>query len=131
MRADAVLCARGVSIDRESGALTIFQIIDGMQATGFPVLLQHIAVVVILERAADEPQETECLLQIFNEENLLLNEQVKVNFGQALRHRQAINVEGLVVQTPGTIYIKIRHNNADLGMYRFPVTASQGAPVRR
>ena len=127
MRADAILCARGTSIDRDTGALTIFQIIDGMEATGFPVLLQHTSVVVILEREEDEPSQTQCILQILLDENLLLNEAVTMNFGPARRHRQAINVQGLVVQQPGTVYVKIRHNNMDLGVYRFPVTASAGA----
>jgi len=122
MRADAILCARGTSIDRESGALTIFQIIDGMEATGFPVMLQHTSVVVILEREENEPAQAECILQILLDENLLLNEPVTINFGQARRHRQAINVQGLVVQAPGTVYVKIRHDNKDLGVYRFPVT---------
>lgn len=127
MRCDAVLCARGVSIDRESGALTIFQIIDGMEATGFPVLLQHTAVVVILEREADEPSQAQCLLQILHDDNLILNEPVNIDFGPARRHRQAINVQGLVVPAPGTVYIKIRHNNQDLGVYRFPVGGQAAA----
>ncbi len=80
MRADAVLCARGVSIDRESGAMTIFQIIDGMQATGFPVLLQDFSVVVILERNPDELPQVPLLLQILRDEDLLLNEQMTIDF---------------------------------------------------
>jgi hypothetical protein len=127
MRADAILCARGTSIDRETGALTIFQIIDGMEATGFPVLLQHTSVVVILEREEDEPPQTQCTLQILLDENLIMNEPVNINFGAARRHRQAINVQGLVVQSPGTVFVKIRHNNADLGVYRFPVGSSAAA----
>ncbi len=127
MRADAVLCARGVSIDRDSGALTIFQIIDGMQATGFPVLLQDFSVIVILERGADEPQQVPILLQILRDDDLIMNEQVTIDFGPALRHRQAINLQGIVIQSPGTVFIKVRHNNADLGVYRFPVAAAAGA----
>ena len=131
MRADAVLCARGISVDRDTGALTIFQIIDGMEATGFPVLLQNVAIVVILERAADEPAQTQCLLQILQDENLLLNEQVNVDFGPAVRHRQTINVQNIVIQSPGTVFVKVRHNNADLGVYRFPVVNSAAAAARR
>jgi hypothetical protein len=131
MRSDAVLCARGVSIDRDTGALTIFQIIDGMQATGFPVLLQDFSVIVILERSADEPAQVPVLLQILRDDDLLLQEQVAIDFGPALRHRQAINLQGIVIQSPGIVYIKIRHNNADLGVYRFPVAASSPAALRR
>jgi len=98
-----------------------------MEATGFPVLLQHTSVVVILEREDNEPPQTQCTLQILLDENLILNEAVNINFGAARRHRQAINVQGLVVQSPGTVFVKIRHNNADLGVYRFPVASSAAA----
>ena len=125
MRADAVLCARGFSIDRDSGSLSIFQIIDGMEASGFPVLLQNLSIVALLERTADEPATVRCVLQVLLDENLLLNEQMDINFGMALRHRQAINLQNVVVQAAGTVSVKVRYNNADLGVYRFPVTPAR------
>jgi hypothetical protein len=129
MRVDAVLCARGSSIDRDSGALTIFQIIDGLEVSGFPVLLQYVSIIILLEREADEPVQSQCQLQIMQNENLLLNEQVNINFGPALRHRQAINLQNFLIQGPGTVFVKFRHNNEDLGVYRFPVAKSGAAPA--
>ena len=35
-------------------------------------------------------------------------------------------MQGIVIQSPGTVFIKVRHNNADLGVYRFPVAAAAG-----
>jgi hypothetical protein len=130
MLADAVLCARGVSIDRDTGALSIFQIIDGMEATGFPVLIPTVSVICILERSADEAAQQTCQLQILQDTTIVVNEQVQIDFGPALRHRQSITVQNVVIQSPGTIYVKFRHNNADLGVYRFPVTAAK-APANR
>jgi hypothetical protein len=130
MLADAVLCARGVSIDRDSGALSIFQIIDGMEATGFPVLIPSVSVVCILERSADEAAKQTCQLQILQDSTIVVNEQVQIDFGQALRHRQSITVQNVVIQSPATVFVKFRHNNADLGVYRFPVTAAK-TPANR
>jgi hypothetical protein len=97
-------CASSVIRDADSNQISIFNIIDGVAAHGFPFLIQQFAVIVILQRdPATDPADHEATFQLRLGDQVLAEGNAAVRFDDKRHTRQILRMQGLVVPAPGTL----------------------------
>jgi hypothetical protein len=103
MRTVVMVCSRDLSHDSITNNVSVFSILEGLHAGGFPLLLTPFAALVVFEREANERAEYPGRFELLLGDRELLARDLTVNFRDRLRTRQMIRLEGLVVAAPGRV----------------------------
>src|SRR5258706_5213525 len=116
------LVAQGVTIDNQTNAVSIFSMVEGVAASGFPVFMQNINFFTLLTRDAADPHEYDGLFTISMGEEELIRQLVHLVFGDKLRNRLVIRIPGVVVTRPGQLAFRLTVNDSLVADYVTEVT---------
>lgn len=123
-----MIAAEGVILDTDTKAVSIFSILEDIQAEGFPVLLQKISLFVVLERAEADSTSHEFTLKISLGDIEIGAHPVAVNFQDKMRLNNIIRMYGLVIPNPGLLAATLLDGNRALCRYTINATLRQ--PLR-
>jgi hypothetical protein len=101
------LCAAGVSIDRFSNRLSIFNVLEQLSSSGFPVWVPELTFVVVLRKENDEAQRFQTRSQVQLGENVIAETGVVVDFEGGNTSRQIVSFQGLPVPSPGDLTFRL------------------------
>ena len=103
------ICTDFASVDLYSNKLSLFNIIEELNAASFPVFLQQFTIVTMLERTEDEPDSVIGSFKVtFDSRNKELFEtSIEFKFQQHLRTRNISNFSGLLLPAPGRLSIEL------------------------
>jgi hypothetical protein len=123
------LCAaaEGVTVDRDSGSVSIFILLDRLTAEGFPVLFQKVSFVVIWDRDATDEANVEGRFSVHLGEHELYTQPTAVDFRDALRNQTVFTLFGLTIPAPGRMIFRMTLPNGGLAEYPVEVVAAAGA----
>jgi hypothetical protein len=124
------LCAAGVSVDRFSNRLSIFNVLEQIASPGFPIWLPEVTFVVGLRREDNEEQRIEGHVRIELGDNVIGQPNaVVVDFEGGNTARQIMNFQGLPVPTPGDLTFRLFLPNNQVAAVTIPVTRAGGNVV--
>ncbi len=123
-----LLCAQGVVRDADNGSISVFNILESVQAAGFPLFVPQMVVFALFERLRDDPAQHEILFRLSIGDTELLATPLAVDFQDKLRNRSTVHIQGLVVPHPGALRVSAQLGNNVLGTY--DVMVDQVAPPR-
>jgi hypothetical protein len=116
------LFAQGVTIDRLTDRLSIFNVYEQITAPRFPVYVPELSLVVLLRREVDEPNAFDTVISIHLGENIIGQANMHVDFQGQLMNRNISTFQGLPILTPGELRVNFNLPN------NVPVSAT--VPVR-
>lgn len=131
MKVNMLLCAEGVIRDVETNTISVFSILESLNARSFPIAIQRLAILYILERDETEPETVTLQIKLSNNDEQLTENTVESPFSGLLRNRTIINLNGLVITNPGKLIISLVYGEDELASYtiavnsREPATATQ------
>ena len=108
------VCSESAAIDATS-ALSVFHIMEEVNAVAFPVVVPRFSAIVLLSRREDEPQNPDLQLRISLGEQGLFNGPLNVSFRQHLRTRAIADLFGLLIPAPGDLIVHLRTAHDALG----------------
>lgn len=122
---ESILCfaAQGIVEDKRGGAITAYNILEDITAEGFPFFIQQLAVVNVLVRDEDEPDQVEVLFRVSNGENTLIERDLPVDFEGTRKNRVVVRINGLVVENPAPLSFEFIHDEEVMGAYNVPAQA--------
>ena len=85
MRVNFSVAARGAAVDQETNNLSIFEIVEEIQAEAFPIVLQHFAFVCAWQRDDPDPLVSAAEFSISMGDSNLVRENFEIRFHQASR----------------------------------------------
>jgi hypothetical protein len=103
MRAKAFLCAESTSVDIRRNSLSIFHLIEDINAPSFPIIMPRLSVVLFLDRTAEEPNSVLGRLEIRDEHQLIGGGPVMADFLGQLNCRIVLDFQGFVIPSPGRL----------------------------
>lgn len=117
------LAAEGASVDRDSNQLSIFNILEGIQAESFPVFMQRIVFVVQLVREEGDENafQAKFVLTVGNAE--ITAQMLNVDFMGKPRNRIVVRLGGFVVPQPGTLTFRLTLPNGQVAEYAIATSA--------
>jgi len=107
------LIAEGVIRDVATNSISVFNILEGLAAQGFPFFLQHLNFFVLWEKAESDPSVFEGTFSIKNNSVSLIEDKFKIDFEGKLRSRSIINVNGLLIKEPGILKASLNFNGVE------------------
>lgn len=101
MRVKLCLVAEGIVRDAETNSISVYNILEGITANGFPLLVQRMAFLALFERDESEPEAHAGHFTVSLGDNQLLTGEQRINFRGKLRTRSIVRIQGLLFPTPG------------------------------
>jgi hypothetical protein len=121
------LAAEGVVVDRETNAISVFNILDRITAEGFPLLLQKMAFLVIWERSLEDAPQVEGRFSVHFSGRELYQQPVRVEFTTSTRNQFVLRMHGLVIPQPGVLAFRITLEGGVVAEYSVGAEAAAGA----
>jgi hypothetical protein len=125
-----IICFAALAVvrDAETNAISAFNILEALGTVGFPLFLQNASFFVLWERDPADPVRTEATFTVGVEGHAALTtQQIVLDFGEGRRHRSVVNLNGLIVPTPGSVRFRIAPREGTAAEYAFDVTAAPPA----
>ncbi len=130
------LCAEAVVRDAASNALSAFNILEEINAVGFPVVVPRLAIVVALQREASDDSDQPASLRITLGDLELFSHAFTLTFREKLLNRAILALQGVVIPAPGALKIEFSTSGlvhtitlpvATLGQQQLPLTFSDAS----
>ena len=123
MQSIICLAAKGVVRDAETGTISVYSILEQINAEGFPFFVQELALLAMWKREQDDPADIDLRVNVRNNNRVLSNEPFRVAFGEMPLNRSIVNVRGLVVHEPGEVHFEFLRDNQVIAHYSVDVRA--------
>lgn len=122
-RVALVICGQNAVIDKITGSVSIFELIDELTPPGYPAWYPRLAVVALFTRTAGEPEEFETTLSACIGDNVLFRGQSQMNFQGKTSCRQVSLLQGIPLLSPGVLRVSIEGPNIEGGEYLINLVA--------
>ena len=123
MRAVLCLAAEGVIRDAETNTISVFNILERITATGFPLFIQRLTFFALWERALEDPERTMGHFRAELGGRDLHTIDLPIDFQGRLLNRTTIRIAGLVVPQPGSLRFSIALEDGTTASYTVEVNA--------
>src|SRR5690349_13049170 len=107
MKAEWAVLAQGASVDRFSNRLSIFNLVENIEAPSFPLFLPEAVFVALLKREDGERTVSDGILSIYSGESQLGQANVHIDFASSLYNRQIITFQGIPIFKPVNLQFRL------------------------
>lgn len=101
MKVIAHICSEDVIRDVETNAVSLVNLLEEINAAGFPIFIPKLVVFLLLEKEGNEANVQNGNLKLKNNDKVLFSINVAFNFDGKTRTRNIIKINGLAMPTPG------------------------------
>lgn len=107
IESNLILCAEGVIRDAETNNISIFNILEELTAESYPILIQKSALFTVLTKEEDDPDKPDLKFLLFNNDELVNEHKLKVDFRGKTKSRTIIRLGGIPFHNPGKAHFKV------------------------
>lgn len=98
MKADFVHLAQKIIVDRDTGNVSLINLIDIFQTVSVPSVLHEFAIILRTEPETGDPEEVEVELVVQQDENELFRSKFKAFYKEGRPNNLIINIRGLLIK---------------------------------
>lgn len=120
IRLKTLLCAEGVSVDRNSNNVTLFNILEQINPLRLPLALPKMVIYSLFEREDGDDAVWPADICIYLDDVELVSSPIDYKFQDLPRVRNIFTVGGLPITQPGTLKISVHprgDHTTELGTY--------------
>lgn len=103
--------------DKETGNITVINIIENGTAESVPIFFPQITILAISERSSGDPGKVKCNLQLSLDNEKLFDQQLILDFHDKPNHRSVVKILGFVLPKPGTLKAALKLDRKTIGSY--------------
>lgn len=129
MKCHFALVADHIVVDERTNRVSVFNILEQIQSSTFPMVIPQTTIFFYLERQPDEPSTIEATVVISLNETELTRSPIALQFEDAVRHRATVQLRGLLVPRPGNLTIAMVEGTAMVGSWTILVEAPEQPSV--
>jgi len=128
MKSVYMLCADGIVIDRRTNNVSVFNIIEEINSIGFPLLINKLYTICLMNREANDDEITEAQFELKLDNKMLLKTNTSINFQHRQKTRAMLEVSGLVIPVPGTLKINLHKDGEVFAFTEIVINKIEKAP---
>lgn len=98
-----MLVAEGVVRDADTNTISVHNIIEEITAEGYPLLVQKITTLAVVERTSADSAECQLTLKVHLGDLETAQSPVAVRFSDKMRSNVIVRIHGLVIPSPGLL----------------------------
>lgn len=107
-----MVVAEGVVRDVETNLVSIHNIVDELAAEGFPLFVNKLTALTVLERTATDNQAFQGTMVVTIGDLKLARAPIAVSFLDSMRANVILRVQGLVIPNPGEVTFTLYEANS-------------------
>lgn len=115
------VCAESVVRDAETNTVSVFNIIEDISTSSFPVGIPKLSALFMLERSARDPERVDCLVTLTRDDQEIGRVTIEGDFGGKLRTRVILFAQGVIIDEPGILTIALTVSGEAMGAWHIPV----------
>lgn len=116
-------CAENVIVDRFTNSVSAVNLLEVIAPESFPIVLARVFFLFIVTREENDPPTVDGTLILRHGETELFSAQRSIDFQGMLRNRLVINLQGVVVPSPGMLHATLEVNKTIVGRWDVPCEA--------
>ena len=121
IKSKIMLCAKGVIRDTDTNNITVYSIIENINAIEFPVIFPEITILNIFEKSTSDEDLAEEKLILKQGKQILFEKKFKINFQKKKRLRMIIYLQNIAIQRPGVLNFICYINNKKVDNYTIDI----------
>ncbi len=125
IRSKLCVLAENVVQDIRTNTMSIFSVVEEINAQGLPLFVPKITFLVLWEKDLTDPAQYDAEFSVNLNEQNLHNAPIHLDFRDVQKHRSVVAMEGLVIPQPGQLIFRIRIQDGPEATCRITVTAPQ------
>jgi hypothetical protein len=130
MTCDTLLCAQNVVVDKNTDRVSIINLVEGVASTIFPFVLPLMAFIQLRRGSADESSQQTLTFKITNAGKEISSSPIQVDFiGNNLKNKTILNIEGVIVNSPGDLELSVNEGETPLKSYRVIIRDSMNPTI--
>ena len=114
MKLKYMIVAQGVVRDKVSNLISIFNIYEELTAKSFPIAIQRMGVAAFFDRSKGDPGKAKIIFELKLGRELLMSRNITISFEKLMKNRTLINIDGLIVNSPGNLIFLFRDKDRKL-----------------
>jgi hypothetical protein len=114
MRVEFAACCETVLQDVRTSNLSLINLIDELRAVAFPVIVQKLCFVAVIDRTLDEPSTSQGRLVGTLNGNVAFSFETPIDFQGRTRTRAVGEFQGILMQAPGTLVLGLTLEGQEL-----------------
>jgi hypothetical protein len=99
--------AEGVLIDSHTGQASAFNILEGIQAGGFPLFIQKSAFFCLWERDDTDASQYRAVFTVTLGNEEIARQNLDIDFLEKIRNRSIVYLNGIVIPRPGLVVFRL------------------------
>lgn len=112
MRCNLAVVAKDIILAHDTGLPSAINIIEGIQASGFPTFIQNISFLTVWVKDANDQDEHKGSLAVRLNGKDLIGGPLTIAFRDKPTIRNITEIQGLVIPEPGNLEFRIEFNGA-------------------
>ena len=118
MRATLFLCSQSSAVDVRRNTISVFHILEELAAPAFPIVIQALSIVAMLELDENEPADPRVLLRILLGDQQLFEGPFQADFRVRRKARALADFNGLVIPAPGVLNVLLHAGDRDIATWQ-------------
>jgi len=106
-----ILVAENVIKDSDTSNISVINIYEDLTVESFPIIIQRLTIIIFLEKQQDDPDIFNTKLKVTNNQETLLNHEIKVDFRGKNKNRAIIRFGGIMFPNPGFVRFTVYDND--------------------
>lgn len=119
------LVAESVIRDAETNAISVFNIMEGVIAQGFPLFINKITFLTIWEKEPADTDKYNAALTIYLEGDKLIENTIIIDFQGNNRNRAIASINGVLIKKPGILEFELSVEEGPVVKYSLRVDAQK------
>ena len=130
IRCRLAVCAQSTVRDAESNQVSIFNILEDVWASSFPLVFPSVHAVFMLTREDGDPGQPDFRLRVSQGRHGEDVVPINVNFEDKRRTRALVRLEGLPIRAVGLVRFAILLDDQELGVWEIEAHQLEVSPPR-
>ena len=128
MKVTSFLCVESAVIDKTTNRLSLFHVLEQINAASFPVPCPKFSVVTVVSRNLNEPNKEELEVRLSLNRKHIVSMPISIDFQKGKLSRFIGELQGLVLPGPGILRASLRHNNRTVNTWDIEILATGKPP---
>lgn len=123
------VCAESVVLDQQTQLVSIFNLIDAVQAHGFPLAVNKIALLFSIVRETTDLNVLDSFIVATLSGVELLRHPIQINFFDKVRANHIVTLQGVVLSSPGILRFSLLQGEAEIATVEVDVKSISGPTI--
>lgn len=124
IKCNYLILSEWINLDQITWLASVHNIFEKFESANFPFVVNKIAMLSFFERKPSDPYTYEIEWKLFNNQELLKNDKISVDFKDRLKHKRVNIFQWVEIKEEWELRLSIYHESKEINRYIIEVEKS-------